>query len=181
MSGVRLAVLYGIYPQQLGFCGPQDKSDKKTLLDFLLKKRTNQGKVREILKRFPAAYAYYRLIAKVNKIRDPFDERVVQAYWTGNELLDKVSSKALKEMVERDFSRPGLLKKKETQELAERIPQGAPPHHSFHVYFVGSITGRVKLNDKLRDLCRISWGKIKENSKFQKTNIKTINRISADN
>jgi len=160
MSGLKIAVLYGIYPHKLGFCGPREEAAKKILSDFLSGKKIALRKIKKILRDFKAAYSYYKLIASANGIRDPFSERVVKAYWIGNKLLEKVSLKALKEMVIKDFSKPGLLPKELAVKKAEGIPRGAKPHHSFHVLVIGSVTGRVILNEKLKNLCRISWGKV---------------------
>lgn len=160
ISGLRLAVLYGIYPHRLGFCGPQDDLAKRTLRNFLLKPKEYENETEKILKGFEAAYAYYKLIARANAIKDPFDERVVRAYWVGNNLLEKVSPKALAKMILTDFIKPGLLKKSLALKKAEKVEIGAMPHHSFHVFIIGSITGRITLNEKLMDLCRVGWGKI---------------------
>ncbi len=89
MSGLKLAVLYGIKPFLLGFCGPRGSKGKKTLLDFLNHKKTSLKKIRKILEQFDGACPHYKIIAKANKIKDPFDERVVRAYWVGNNLLKK--------------------------------------------------------------------------------------------
>ncbi|OGZ17526.1 MAG: hypothetical protein A2Z78_01545 [Candidatus Nealsonbacteria bacterium RBG_13_36_15] len=160
MSGLKIAALYGIKPHTLGFCGPQEKSASRLILSYLSGKKISGKKIRKIFEKFEGAYSYYKLIAKANKIKDPFDERVVMAYWIGNSLLDKVSTRKLREMIIRKFSRPGLLSKKLAKEKAEKIPKGAKPHHSFHVLVIGSVTHRVKLQGKLLDFCRVSWGKI---------------------
>lgn len=89
MSGLRLAALYGIKPHLLGFCGPQGKKDKKILPNFLNNKTTSLKEVRKILEQFEGAYPYYKFIAKKNGIKDPFNEKVVRAYWIGNNFLKK--------------------------------------------------------------------------------------------
>ena len=160
MSGLKVAALYGIKPHQLGFCGPQEKEATKILLDYLTGKDISEEKVKEILEGFEGAYPYYKLIAENNQIKDLFDERVVSAYWIGNDLLDSVSTEALKNMIITDFSRPGLLSKEIAEKKANEIPGGSIPHHSFHVLVLGSITGRVVLRGALLDLCRIGFGRI---------------------
>lgn len=162
MSGVRISALYGFYPHRLGFCGPQEKEAKKTIFDYLSGKKISEKKIRKILQEFKAAYPYYQLIARSNRVSDPFDEKVVRAYWIGNELLEKVPLKSLKEMIIKKFSGPGLLPLKIAWERAKRIPVGSIAHHSFHVLTIGSITGRINLTGKLLDFCRIGWGRIKE-------------------
>lgn len=135
MSGLRIAALYGIIPHQLGYCGPQKKTATQNLLRFLDGEKISENKIRGILKEFKGAFIYYQLIAKTNRIKNPFDERVVQAYWLGNKLLDKT---------------------KNSKKL---------PFHAFHVLKVGSITGRIVLKGKLLDLCRIGWGRVVKKQK----------------
>src|SRR4030043_375803 len=109
MSGLKIVALYGIKPHLLGFCGPKEKSASRLILSYLSGKKISGKKIRKIFEKFEGAYSYYKLIAKANKIKDPFNERVVKAYWIGNKLLDKVSTKQLREMVVKEFSKPGLL------------------------------------------------------------------------
>lgn len=169
MSGLRLAVLYGLQTQKSGFCGPKGKLVGRTLSNFLFGRKISQKKIREILEGFKGAFFYYRLIAKCNNIRDPFDERVVKAYWIGNKLLEKVKITDLRQMIVKDFSRPGLLPKKIAEKKAREIPEDSRPHHSFHVLIVGPIMGRIVLKGKLFDFCRVGWGKVKS---FKKNKIK---------
>ncbi len=86
MSGLKVAALYGIKPHSLGFCGPKDKG---VLLQYLKGENISEEEIRKILEQFKGAYPYYKFIAKSNGIKDPFDERVVRAYWVGNKLLEK--------------------------------------------------------------------------------------------
>lgn len=159
MSGLKIAVLYGIRPHQLGFCGPQNKSVGRILLKYLSRQKVSERKIREILKGFKAAYPYYKLIAKSNEIKNPFNKKVVKAYWIGNELLENVSFEALKQMIAKEFFQLYLLKDKPGKKIKE-IPFGSKPHHSFHVLVLGSISKKVILRGKLLDFCRIGWGEI---------------------
>ncbi len=140
MSGLKLAALYGLKPHQLGFCGPQDKETKNILFKYLKGGKTKEKRVRKILEDFEGAYPYLKKIAKSNNIQDPFNEKVVRAYWIGNELLEKTKNPKL--------------------------------HHSFHILMVGSVTGRIVLEGKLLDLCRVGWGKVIElKAKSQKLKV----------
>ena len=80
MLGIKLALIYGIYPCLLGFCGPKEESKKKILLDYL-KGKGDKKEVINILKQFIGAYPYYELIARENNIVDCLDKQVVKAYW----------------------------------------------------------------------------------------------------
>lgn len=167
MSGIKIAALYGIYPFRLGLCGPQEKTKKKVLLNYLSGKKISEEEIRNILEQFKGAFPYYNLIAKSNGIEDPFDKEVVMAYWIGNHLLDKVSIDSLREMIIKEFAGPGLLLKKTAQKKAKEIPFNSKPHHSFHVFVIGSVTGVIDLRGRLLDICRISWGEVKEKNDME--------------
>jgi len=160
MSGLKTAVSYSLPSYQLGFCGPQEAKSKKVLLDFVAGKKVEEGLVKEALTKFEAPYPYFKLIAKSNGIPNPFDERVVRAMWVGNELLDKVKTGDLRKLIRTEFAKPGLLSPKEADARAKKVLHGAVPHHSFHVLILGPVTGRIKLEGTLLDLCRIGWGRV---------------------
>ena len=162
MQGLRTASLYGIKPHQLGFCGPQEGSATQYLVKYLSGQKVSERKIRKILEGFEGAFAYYKLIAKNNNVRDPFDERAVKAYWIGNNFLDNVSVQNLRKMIKNEFSKPGLLSKNTAEKRAREIPSFSKPHHSFHVLVIGSVTNRIKLKGNLLDFCRISWGQVME-------------------
>lgn len=157
MSGPKLAAIYGLIPNKLGFCGP-----KQTLLKKFLAGDLTIPEILPTLEKFEAAYRYYCLIAEKNKISSPFNKRVVEAYWLGNELLDKVSVSDLRRLITEKFSAPGLLSKEAAARKAAAIPEDSRPHHSFHVLVLGAVTGSVNFagNTRLKDTCRIGWGRI---------------------
>ncbi|OGY24686.1 MAG: hypothetical protein A2Y57_00400 [Candidatus Woykebacteria bacterium RBG_13_40_7b] len=183
MSALKLAISYSLPSYQLGFCGPQEEKSKKVLLDFVNGKKVDEDLVKEALTKFEAPYPYFKLIAKSNGIADPFDERVVKAMWVGNELLDKVKTEDLRNLIRTEFAKPGLLSREEAEKRAKKVPastrprplrlseasssgrggpDGAVPHHSFHVLILGPVTGRVNLEGAMLDLCRIGWGRVTE-------------------
>jgi hydrogenase maturation factor len=155
MPGIRIAALYSIYPCELGLCGPE--SANKVLSDYLLN-NVSEDKARQALEQFKGAYPYYKVIARANNIEDALDEKVVKAYWIGNELLDKVSADSLKDMIVKEFS--GLLSEQVIQEKIKQVSSESKPHHSFHVFTVGSVTGTIKLEPEILDICRVSWGEV---------------------
>ncbi|MBU2219618.1 hypothetical protein KJ665_00560, partial [Patescibacteria group bacterium] len=156
MSGPKLAALYGLIPNQLGFCGPRQEK----LKNFIAGKLTT-AQIIPILKQFEAAYPYYQLIARANHAK-PLDKKVVEAYWLGNSYLDKVKIENLRQLIIEKFSAPGLLSKETAIKKASLLPANSKPHHSFHVMVLGSVTGRVNFagNTKLQDICRVGWGRI---------------------
>ena len=175
MSGPKIAAIYGLIPNRLGFCGPRQELLKKFITG-----KTSIPEIIPTLEKFEAAYEYYRLIARKNKIKSPFNKKVVEAYWLGNNLLDKITANDLRALIMERFCKPGLLSKKEAKKRADMIPAGSKPHHSFHVLVLGSITGSVDFtgNTKLKDTCRVGWGRVIKKSKIknQKSKITVIYR-----
>ncbi len=160
MDGLRIAAVYSLPSYFLGFCGPQDKKSRKILNDFVSGKQVSKKTVKGVFEKFEASYHYYKLIARKNNIPDPFNERVVRAFWLGNSLLEKVGKEDLRKLILTDFCRPGLLTKARAEEKAAEVPKESLPHHSFHVLFLGAITARVRLKGVMLDLCRTGWGEV---------------------
>jgi len=115
----------------------------------------------EILGNFSTLYPYLCLIAYQNNFSDPFDPLVVEAYWLGNQLLEKVRIKSyadhLIDKMELKKKSPGELKR-----LVNFFPRSPKPHHSFHVLAVWRRTGHLNIPHTLEtmDACLINWGKI---------------------
>ena len=72
-------------PNRLGYCGGDDN---RALYDYVVASAVDGG-LTELLGRFSGAMPYLRLIARSIGSRDPFDPRVVEAYWIGNDLLQR--------------------------------------------------------------------------------------------
>ena len=148
MRGLKIAALYSFPPGRFGLCGMgEEVSDE--ILNFL--KGEKVPNIKEILETFEGSLFYYRLIAKENKISNHFDERIVRAYWIGNELLEKVRVSKLREMVAKNLKKP---------KLAEKLPENSRAHHSFHVLVAGPMKRDLIMTEGMKDLCKISWGKI---------------------
>lgn len=174
IKGLRLAASYGFIPNKLGFCGPQAKNEQRIIYSFLAK-GTNEGKIRNTLERFEGASTYYKLIARKNNIKDIFDYRVVEAYWIGNELLEKISAGDIKKTIRDKFVSLTLLNREEAEKRISKIPVNAKPHHSFHVLIFGTVTGRIDLNSiKLKDICRVGWGRVAAIGKKSKGTVQEI-------
>jgi len=160
MSGINLFIKYAYAPNIRGFCGLREI---EIIHDGLFS--PDAGQITEMniaLDSFTGAVPYLRLIASANNIRDPFDQRVVEAYWLGNDLLNKVSVTELYDHVRDRFKSKVRLKTIDL--IAGQAAHGAKPHHSYHVFDAFSKTGgfeRLGLSDialNRIDECRIGWG-----------------------
>jgi hypothetical protein len=148
-SGTTLFARYAYPPNELGYCGPDDAS-------VLLRRGSAaaQDQIAEHARQFEGAWAYLEIIAEAAGIADPLDARVVEAYWIGNELLDRVDQHSLVSTLRERFG---------DQAGASWVP--GPPHHGFQVFsvypWVGLLrrgTGDVALS--VLEQCRIRWGDV---------------------
>jgi hypothetical protein len=160
-SGPVLFARYAYGPNRLGLCGPDDAES--------LFGHSSQGgddrEVRHLARGFEGAYPYLELIARANGIADPLDARVVDAYWLGSALLDRVTPDLLGESLRQRF-RP-RLGVPAWQWLRSSAPAGAKPVHAFHVLDVFPKVGLMRsehVDDVLHtmDACRIRWGRVLE-------------------
>jgi hypothetical protein len=158
-SGALLFGRYAFPPNRLGYCGPDDHA---TLFEYVSRQQIDQGLV-EFERRFEGAYPYLRLIAQANGIADPFDRRVVEAYWIGNVYLERVAASPFYESLRERFH--ARMDGRTFGWLTSQLEQGARPHHNFHVFDVYRRAGLMRdahasvALDRM-DRCRISWGRV---------------------
>jgi hypothetical protein len=153
-AGALLFARYAYPPNALGLCGADVP---RTLLEHGDAGEADGG-LAELARTFDGAWPYLTLIAGANGIADPLDPAVVEAYWVGNELLDRVRPGDLARHVEDRFGRR-LGRAREN--VTGAVAAGAVPHHCFHVFAVypwlGLLrTGVVEEPLRILDLCRIT-------------------------
>lgn len=154
VAGTTRFVRYAFMPNRLQYCGGNDSS---AILEHAA---TGEGRSSALpaLRKFTGALPYLSLIARENGIADPFDARVVEAYWLGNELLDGVEVASLYGSLRERFAKS--LSPKMLELVAGKAPGGARPHHNFHVFDVHSRAGELDHSLLTMDECRISWGRV---------------------
>lgn len=151
------AARYALYPNELGLCGPRG-SEKGKLYQYLtLKSKVNDVQARKLLEQFTAATAYMKLIAEASQIDDWLDPRVVDAYWIGNDLLGRVRPEDLKELIG-SLAEEGKMAAAAAVDAICRVHYEHRPHHSFHVFVIGGLSGQVERGSVGWELCRIGWG-----------------------
>ena len=150
---MRLFARFAFPPNHLGYCGGDVNAE---LLAYLKEDLADDG-LRRHLRTFAAAYPYLELIAGCNQIADPLDVRVVEAYWIGNDLLERVDwTRYARHLHERFRLR---TKPQALDLLLGKPPAGARAHHAFHVFDVSFRAG-LPHGDAALDHCRIGWGTI---------------------
>jgi hypothetical protein len=158
MDGVLRCSRYAFGPNRLHFCGPDANRE---IWDYVNAGFTDFG-LQKLLTGFEVLYPYLQRIAHSNHIEDPFDPRVVDAYWLGNELLHGVDMRELHEYYLDDLRLKDRLQIKKWRLLEERVGAGILPNHNFHVLNVPKRMGHqeVEASVSFKDSCRISWGTV---------------------
>jgi hypothetical protein len=154
LTGSSRFIRYAFMPNQLRYCGGDDV---RTLFEYGVEQVVDGG-LPPLLRRFTGALPYLQLIARENGIADPFDERVVEAYWIGNALLEHVEVRQLHDALAERFGKQ--LQGRTRDWVLGKAPAGARPHHNFHVFDVHSRVGELENTIGTMDSCRISWGRV---------------------
>ncbi|MGV1037198.1 MAG: DUF6390 family protein [Candidatus Nanopelagicales bacterium] len=157
-TGALMFARFAYPPNALGLCGPNDST---SLLEYGADRQADLG-LRQLAQGFEGAWPYLQLIAAANNVADPLDLRVVEAYWIGNELLDRVPIAMLGNSLDDRFRRRAA---RSWNQLVEVLEVGARPHHNFHVLSIYPWVGLLNQgpsNEPLRvlDQCRIRWGTV---------------------
>jgi len=160
MDGITRCSRYAFGPNRLHYCGPDRNREMKDMIDD----GNEDFGLRHLLEQFKTLFPYLKHIAVANGIRDPFDPRVVEAYWLGNELLETIEKRQLHRFLIDDLRVKDKLKKNDFSWLEEKIGQGALPHHSFHVLNIWSQEGHTDLLESVNRMgeCQISSGQVIE-------------------
>ncbi|MDI6820800.1 MAG: DUF6390 family protein [Patescibacteria group bacterium] len=160
MDGVLRCTRYAFGPNRLHYCGPDANREVKAYIDEGV---TDVG-LEQLLAQFKTMYPYLEFIARVNKIQDPFNSRVVEAYWLGNDLLQNIEKRHFHRHLIYGQQIKKKTRSKDFKYMEKKLEQGAVPHHSFHVLNIWRRTGNVDLEHDLESLseCSVSSGKVLE-------------------
>lgn len=131
-AGHRLFARYASTPSARGYCGPPGSAASRALEAVACGHGAGVD-VPALARQFSGAWPYQCLIAELAGIDDPLDERVVRAYWTGNELTWAIDRRRLGELlIERFASQAGHYWSHLTADLLDEVT----PTHAFHVFGV---------------------------------------------
>ena len=156
--GPTLFARFAYPPNALGYCGADDHA---ALLEYGASGVVDGG-LTGLARTFEGAWPYLELIAGSAGIADPLDLRVVEAYWIGNSLLERVPMTLLgSSLTDRFRGAAGRA----WERLAETVPAGAVPTHAYHVFAVYPWVGLLRTGSTdnalhVLDRCRIRWGQL---------------------
>jgi hypothetical protein len=153
-KGIFQCARFAFKPNQLTYCGPDQN---KELAEYLEKPETDGG-LTQILEKFECVVPNLRFIASENKIKNHFDDKVVEAYWIGNDLLANTRKSQLYSYLRENAKLPF----KDKIRLSEKMEMPANMHHSFHVFKVWQQAEFAENPQilKMMDECRIGWGQV---------------------
>ena len=155
-SGPLRFVRFASPPNRLGHCGPVASDGVGEYLHAPI-----DGGVAELAAQFEGAYPYLQLLAGAAHRDDPLDADVVEAYWIGNDLLDRVSLLDFGNSIDARFRRRAGSA---WSRIDTSVPAGVA-HHSYHVLHVTPWTGLMRrgvVDEPLRivDQCCVSWAHV---------------------
>lgn len=158
MDGLLRCTRYAFGPNRLHYCGPDANRE---ILSYMESGLADPG-LETLLRQFQTMFPYLKLIAEANGIKDPFDDRVVEAYWLGNKLLENVGRQRLHRHL---LETLGLKKRsapKTITELERQVAAGPLPHHNFHVFDVWRLADKKGISGSVAALdgCRITPAKV---------------------
>lgn len=149
---------FALPPNELGYCGPDDSV---ALLEYGASGMVDGG-LRSLAAAFDGAWPYLQLIADAHGIRDPLDGRVIDAYWLGGPLLDRLPVAVMGGSLDERFRRRAGAG---WRAVAGSVTPATRLSHGFHVFtvypWVGLLrTGSVEHPLHVLDRCRIRWGRV---------------------
>jgi hypothetical protein len=159
VPGPLLFARFAYPPNAHGYCGPDDSA---ALIGHAAAGESGTHLV-ALARQFAGAWPYLELIAASAGRADPLDAGVVEAYWVGNRLLERVSPRLFAaHLADRFSTRAG----RGQADLTGLALLGAVPHHNFHVFgvypWVGLLRAGPAAEEPLRVLnsCRVRWGTV---------------------
>jgi len=149
---------YAVPPNRRGYCGP----DPEEFAELAAAGSAAGDELRRTARAFEGAYPYLELLAGAAPSKDPLDDAVVEAYWLGNSLLDRVDVASLGRSLDERFRRRAGRR----WYRFEPAVDGGCANHAFHVLVVSPWVGLMRqgvVDEPLEivDRCRISWGRVR--------------------
>jgi hypothetical protein len=156
--GAVLFARYAYPPNALGYCGPADAEALRQCAAL----GVDHAELHALARRFEGAWPYLSLIAAATGRPDPLDASVVQSYWIGGPLLERVPRELLAANLDERFARRAGRRWTDLRTLAML---GGRAHHNFHVLAVYPWVGMLRAGyaeEPLRVLnsCRVRWGTV---------------------
>lgn len=158
IPGPELFARYARAPNLLGYCGPDDTEGVTAVANGLA---MPVDEMRRVARDFDGAWPYLELLAG-HTSRDPLSTEVVESYWIGNSLLDRVDLHDWGNSISDRFRRQAGAR---WSAVEDAINAGGIPNHAFHVFCVYPWVGLLRAGFvapalEVLDRCRITTGTV---------------------
>ncbi len=155
IKALKLASLFSYSPNSRGYCGCESAGPA---FRECIQNGTCDNVPKE-LSRFITLHPYLQTIGKIRNL-SPFDYKVIEAYWIGNDLLKDFPIAGYDILLE-EFMKQGVPKWL-VESLRVKIPKFFIPHHLFQVLHVGvgQASGSVPFNIYSINNCMVRHGRI---------------------
>jgi len=154
-KALKLASLFSYSPNHKGYCGRSSAGHVffRCIRDGIC------DDVSQELTHFIVLYPYLKTIATLTKL-SPFDHKVIEAYWIGNELLENIPVSGY-EILLKEFTKQGVPSWL-VDSLKDKKPKKFIPNHLFQVIHVGvgQASGSVPFDIHSVNSCMIRWGRV---------------------
>jgi hypothetical protein len=157
-SGPARFARYAGPPNRHGYCGP----DPVEFAELARSGADASTELRRSAQAFEGAYPYLELLAGAVPSHDPLDDAVVEAYWLGNGLLDRIGPGEFGRSLDDRFRRRAGRR----WYRFEPAVTGGCANHAFHVLVASPWIGLMRQGIvdeplEIADRCRISWGRVR--------------------
>lgn len=193
-DGATMFARYAYPPNELGYCGPSESEpllaaaghapdDRASPSRRALPGSRSPTDLRRLAEQFDGAWCYLETLARGTGLEDPLDHRVVEAYWLGSPLLERLEGAEFARAVTGRFAdQPGArLSGLAPADSSPHLPGHSPDHflgrstgrsdgtarahHAYHVFEVYPWTGLLGVGDGqpalgILDRCRVRWGRV---------------------
>jgi hypothetical protein len=152
---------YAVPPNRLGYCGPDEHL---RLMAYGTGELAPDRGLHELAAGFEGAWPYLELLAGAAGTDDPLDDRVVEAYWIGNPLVERVATNDWGWHLADRF---GPRARTGGAAITAPVGHGSVPNHAFHVLCVYPWVGMLREGRggatplHVIEQCRISWGVVR--------------------
>src|SRR3989339_2042019 len=92
LENIAYGTRYAFMPNRLHLCGPENQAD---VLEFYSEIDRPKKSIAPLLTKFETMFPYLKMIAAANRKTDPFDKKIVEAYWIGNEKIMNIPASKL--------------------------------------------------------------------------------------
>lgn len=159
LQGLCRSAGYSFPTNKKNYCGPENAFS--FFREFVKKPApSDKEKISALIRGFPILYSYYDFVAQKAAV-DSLDERVIDYYWLGSDLV-LFSEVEAKNFVKNNLHNQGLSAKR-VEQVCSNISGDTRLDHAFHVLNVNFVTNKVERTIENFSNCLVLPARVIEN------------------